>query len=462
MSADLVDALLGAGLRLAGPLGRTHDGFRWSVLDDEGRRWAMTLSGSPAPMDVDPVRQRVAALAEIEHPHLACTGPVLDLGRHGLVVLQEEVDGADLATLRAARGPWSPGEVVTVVVPLAQALAALHDVGLVHGDVAPANVVVSGGGLPVLVDLVHGAEPTEIGTPGYAAPERAGGASPASDVHALARVGLALAGRGDGDRQHDRLVACLSRAAAPDPAVRPTAAELAQQVYRSCDPEPVVLPEAAVLARHALQRLADDRDMGTRRVDGGSGRRRARHRRPSRVPRVAIPVVAVVLAAAAVLLFGGVPEDVAATAGAAGHRPGPADPVVAAIRLTSIRANALAEQDARELGSATVPGSPAARADAESLARVGAAVDGDLTARVRVDGARLCGPGPDEPALPGRVECPLCPRVLVRARAYGVPEPDVVADEVGAAGGGPVDDVVLVLDRFGGGWRVSAVEPACP
>ena len=39
------------------------------------------------------------------------------------------------------RGHLSPGEVVTVLAPVASALGRLHDLGVVHGDVSPGNVL---------------------------------------------------------------------------------------------------------------------------------------------------------------------------------------------------------------------------------------------------------------------------------------------------------------------------------
>src|SRR5665647_32748 len=111
------------------------------------RRPVRPLLGADAP-------RRVARLSAVGHPHLAAVGPVAELADGSLAVLTEEVPGTDLESVCAGKGRWSAGEVVTVVVPLAEALAALHDAGLCHGDVAAANVVLRPDGRPVLVDLV--------------------------------------------------------------------------------------------------------------------------------------------------------------------------------------------------------------------------------------------------------------------------------------------------------------------
>src|SRR5659263_374188 len=171
--------------------------------------------------------------------------------------------GTDLESVCAGRGQWSAGEVVTVVVPLAEALAALHDVGLCHGDVAAANVVLRPDGRPVLVDLVLADGPGEHGTPGMAAPERTTGATTGCDVYALARLGLrllAVAGTQEASADRDALMDRLAAAVDADPARRPGAGELARQVYAVCPPVAVEMPDPAVLARLALRRLADPRE----------------------------------------------------------------------------------------------------------------------------------------------------------------------------------------------------------
>ncbi len=80
--------------------------------------------------------------------------------------------------------------VLSVIFRLAEALAHLHGEGVVHGDVAPGNVVLSEEERPVLVDFgagladtleppgAIGTDPVLRGTLGYTAPEIALGTSP--------------------------------------------------------------------------------------------------------------------------------------------------------------------------------------------------------------------------------------------------------------------------------------------
>ena len=176
---------------------------------------------------------------------------VLDLAARG-----------SLARLLATRRHLSAAEVVTIAVPLAQALAAVHAQGLVHGDVTPANVLFAADGRPMLGDLgiarLLGSPAAEIGgTGGFLDPALGARRRPgtASDVHGLAATCLAaLAGRPAYDELGLRLQVppgtpqaltdALERALAPDAADRPTAEEFAVAVFDSGPAEPVGLRRA--------------------------------------------------------------------------------------------------------------------------------------------------------------------------------------------------------------------------
>lgn len=117
------------------------------------------------------------------------------------VLVMDWVEGQSLAHVVAERG--DPGMPVRTVMPwvddLAAALEHLHrqDPPIVHGDVKPANAVLTDTGRVVLVDLGlagTGADQPAEGTVGYQAPELQTGAvpSPRSDVYSLAATTLAL------------------------------------------------------------------------------------------------------------------------------------------------------------------------------------------------------------------------------------------------------------------------------
>lgn len=153
--------------------------------------------------DADAIAQlldeaRIAAL--LEHPAAVA---VLDVGcdEGAWFVAFEHVPGRDLGAVLArlaAGGESLPAPLAAAIVAdLASCLGALHRLGagLVHGDVAPANVLLSRAGAVHLVDLgacaaIARGAPGVFGTPGYVAPEQAAGEppAPAADVFSTGAI----------------------------------------------------------------------------------------------------------------------------------------------------------------------------------------------------------------------------------------------------------------------------------
>lgn len=135
-------------------------------------------------------------LAELDHPGIVrprdfvATDDVLAL-------VMDLVEGTDLREKIRTEGPLAPAAAATMISQLASALAAVHAVGLVHGDVKPGNVLVPADGSSVrLADFgvahrITGDYSPTHGTPEYVAPEivRGGASSGRSDVYG---VGLVL------------------------------------------------------------------------------------------------------------------------------------------------------------------------------------------------------------------------------------------------------------------------------
>jgi serine/threonine-protein kinase len=206
--------------------------------------------------DADAVAQlldeaRLAAL--LEHPAAVA---VLDVGcdEGAWFVAFEHVPGHDLgavlARLAAGCERLPAPLAAAIVADLASWLGALHQLGagLVHGDVAPANVLLSSAGAVHVVDLgacaaIARGAPGVFGTPGYVAPEQAAGEppAPAADVFSAGAILFELL-TGTPAFPHDvltGLAAPVEEAAVDMLQARPeVSAALAAVVMRALAPDP--------------------------------------------------------------------------------------------------------------------------------------------------------------------------------------------------------------------------------
>ncbi|VXB44886.1 serine/threonine-protein kinase [Citricoccus sp. K5] len=291
-------------------LGRGGNSTVWLVADAEGSEAALKIPDHRVEAAAELLDIELRAVGELDHDHVVRPLGVVSTDR-GPGLLSEYHPGGSLGALVRAAGPLPLGQVVTVLVPVAQALQALHERGVVHGDVSPGNILFTVMGRPAVSDLgssrLLGGPGRRLGTPGFSAPELdqdgvAGppdgdspGLNPAADVYSLAAVGwFALTGRAPAatasraplplivpDIPLD-VVELLEAGLEEDPARRPTAERFAMACYRWATPVPVDLYPAAgpdVAMELPTRRRESEGHDGGRRVRRQRGQRRRRGRR---------------------------------------------------------------------------------------------------------------------------------------------------------------------------------------
>jgi len=155
---------------------------------------------SRMPGDDEALRQELLLARQVSHPNV-CRVHDLCPSPWGPILVMEHIPGQTLHThirRRKAQGGYTSDEFRTIASQVSQGLAAIHDQGLVHGDLKPGNVMISDGKAIILdfgfaqerarVSARRPGAPPDGGTPNYMSPERLrnGGASEDDDVYAMA------------------------------------------------------------------------------------------------------------------------------------------------------------------------------------------------------------------------------------------------------------------------------------
>ncbi|MFJ7958805.1 protein kinase [Streptomyces sp. NPDC096319] len=281
--------------RIVRRLGRGGMGVVWRAVDEVlGREVAVkelrTFSDAAAPELAD-LRLRMTrearAAARVRHPGVVAVHDVTEHEGRPVIVM-ELVDGPSLDDVLGERGTIEPAEAARIGAHVLEALAAAHDVGVLHRDVKPGNILLDASGRIVLTDFgiatmedpgdgsaTHLTRSGEIvGSLDFLAPERARGQDPgpASDVWAL---GATLYAAVEGASPFRRTSTWSTLAAiVTEPLPEPRrAGPLAPVLLRLLDKDPASRPTAREAARMlgAVGRSAREPDAAPEPATGGAG-----------------------------------------------------------------------------------------------------------------------------------------------------------------------------------------------
>src|SRR5690349_21814480 len=259
MAADESYRLLAGRYRLGAVIGRGGMGTVWQARDELLNR-DVAVKEIVWPPQMDPAEREVARgravreaqlAARLHHPNVVTVYDIVEEDDRPCIVM-ELVPFRSLREVIAEDGPVSPAQAARIGLSVLAALPAVHDAGLVHRDVKPANILLGPEGRIVLADFgiakaadspALTASGVLVGSPSYLAPERARGgiAGPAADLWALgASLFAAVEGRPPFER--DGVLASLTAVVADELDPAPHAGPLRPVIEGLLDKNPARRP----------------------------------------------------------------------------------------------------------------------------------------------------------------------------------------------------------------------------
>lgn len=93
------------------------------------------------------------SLAKLRHPNIVGVHRAFEENQTAYMVL-DLIDGRDLFDILDTRDPpLSPNRIVSILLQLLDAIEKVHEMGLLHRDISPDNIILENSGTPVLIDF---------------------------------------------------------------------------------------------------------------------------------------------------------------------------------------------------------------------------------------------------------------------------------------------------------------------
>ena len=230
------------------------------------------------------IREAKAA-ASLSHPNIVA---VLDQGWNQggspcVFIVMELIEGATLRDYLIEQGSLSPERALSIITPVASALAAAHKLGIVHRDIKPENILVSKEGRIKIADfgLARGAllgntmtaeSSVILGSVSYLSPEQVqrGVADARSDIYSLGIVLFEILTGQKPYQGEDPVQVAIKhvneRVPAPSTLKPGLSVEVDQLVLSATDIDPDKRPRDAVVMLEKLRELSEKLDPRKRQL----------------------------------------------------------------------------------------------------------------------------------------------------------------------------------------------------
>jgi serine/threonine-protein kinase len=179
-------------------LGRGASGRVVSAVHDASGRPVAVKYLAPRlfgdPRFLDGFRQEAEVLRSLDVPQVVRLFDYVEAPGEGAAIVMELVNGVSLHQMITRQGSTSPESALVVLKGSLLGLASAHQLGIVHRDYKPENVLVDDAGNSKLTDfgiaVKAGRKAPAAGTPLYMAPEQWNGAeaTTATDIYAATAV----------------------------------------------------------------------------------------------------------------------------------------------------------------------------------------------------------------------------------------------------------------------------------